>query len=180
MMTTSLETFSASLALCERNPPVTGGFPSQRPVTWNFDVSFDMHVKNTWANNLYAGDLILHRAHYDVSVICVALVVHKGIQIKKMHVHVRKVMFKLFKLKRPFKPVFRSVVHTYIRCPSEMYCRCGERRMYVCTTIWTSLYEHAHAFFLWCSVHPIPTRPPPEIYHNDVMWASRRLRSTVC
>ena len=31
-----MRTFSALLALCEGNPPVTGGFPSQRPVTWSF------------------------------------------------------------------------------------------------------------------------------------------------
>ena len=36
-----METFSALLALCEGNPPVTGGFPSQRPVTelWCFSWS---------------------------------------------------------------------------------------------------------------------------------------------
>ena len=37
-----METFSALLALCEGNPPVTGGFPSQRPVTRNFDAFFDL------------------------------------------------------------------------------------------------------------------------------------------
>ena len=37
-------TFSALLALCEGNPPVTGGFPSQRPVTWSFDVFFDLRL----------------------------------------------------------------------------------------------------------------------------------------
>ena len=31
-----VETFSALLAFCEGNPPVTGGFPSQRPVTRSF------------------------------------------------------------------------------------------------------------------------------------------------
>ena len=36
-----MEIFSALLALCMGNPPVTGGFPSQRPVTRNFDVFFD-------------------------------------------------------------------------------------------------------------------------------------------
>ena len=37
-----METISELLALCEGNPPVTGGFPSQRPVTGNFDgVFFD-------------------------------------------------------------------------------------------------------------------------------------------
>ena len=34
------ETFSALLALCEENLPVTGGFPSQSPVTRSFDVFF--------------------------------------------------------------------------------------------------------------------------------------------
>ena len=33
-----METFSALLALCVENSPVTGEFPSQRPVTWSFDV----------------------------------------------------------------------------------------------------------------------------------------------
>ena len=35
-----METFSALLA----NPPVTGGFPSQRPVTRSFDVFVDLHL----------------------------------------------------------------------------------------------------------------------------------------
>ena len=38
-----METFSMLLALCEGNPPVTSGFPSQRPVTLSFDVFFDLH-----------------------------------------------------------------------------------------------------------------------------------------
>ena len=39
-----METISALLALCEVNPPAIGGFPSQRPVTRNFDVFFDVHL----------------------------------------------------------------------------------------------------------------------------------------
>ena len=35
-----METFSALLAICAGNSPVTGKFPAQRPVTWNFDVFF--------------------------------------------------------------------------------------------------------------------------------------------
>ena len=42
-----LETLSALLALCEENPPITGGFPSQRPVTRSFDIFFDMRL-NKW------------------------------------------------------------------------------------------------------------------------------------
>ena len=39
-----METVSVLLSLCEGNPPVTFGFPSQRPVTQCFDVSFEIPV----------------------------------------------------------------------------------------------------------------------------------------
>ena len=39
-----METFSVLLALCEGNPPVTGGFLSQRPVMRSFDVFFDLSL----------------------------------------------------------------------------------------------------------------------------------------
>ena len=64
-----METFSALLPVCARKPPVTGGFPSQRPVTRSFDVFFDLRL-NKRLNNLDAGDLSRHRAHYDVTVTC--------------------------------------------------------------------------------------------------------------
>ena len=47
-----METISTLLALCAENSPVTGEYPSQRPV-----------------NNRKAGDLRRHRAHYNVIVI---------------------------------------------------------------------------------------------------------------
>ena len=58
-----METFSALLAICAGNSPVTGEFPSQRPVTWSFDVFFDLRL-----NKREDGDLRRHRAHYDVIV----------------------------------------------------------------------------------------------------------------
>ena len=39
-----MEAFSALLALCAGNSPVTGEFPSQRPVTRSFDVFFDLRL----------------------------------------------------------------------------------------------------------------------------------------
>ena len=39
-----METFSALLALCWGNPPLTGVFPSQRTVTWGFGVSFNLRL----------------------------------------------------------------------------------------------------------------------------------------
>ena len=48
-----MDTFSALLALCAGNSPVTGGFPSQRPVMQVFIVFFDLHLnkrlsKQSW------------------------------------------------------------------------------------------------------------------------------------
>ena len=37
-----MEAFSALLAICAGNSPVPGEFPTQRPVTWSFDVYFDL------------------------------------------------------------------------------------------------------------------------------------------
>ena len=60
---------SALLTFCAGNSPVTGEFPSQRPVTRSFDVFFDLRLNiNSWVKNREAGDLRRHRAHYDVIV----------------------------------------------------------------------------------------------------------------
>ena len=58
-----METFSMLLAICAGNSPVTGEFPTQRPVTRSFDVFFDLRLKN-----LEASDLRRHCVHYDVIV----------------------------------------------------------------------------------------------------------------
>ena len=39
-----METFSALLAICAGNSPVSGEFPTQRQVTRSFDVSFDLRL----------------------------------------------------------------------------------------------------------------------------------------
>ena len=48
-----METFSALLAICAGNPPVTGEFPAQRPVRRSLDVFFDLRLnkrlsKQSW------------------------------------------------------------------------------------------------------------------------------------
>ena len=55
-------------ALCEGNPPVTGGLFSQRPVTRSFDISLICAWTNVRANNRDAGNLRRHRLHYEVTV----------------------------------------------------------------------------------------------------------------
>ena len=39
-----METFSALLAICAGNSPVSGEFPAQRPVTQSFDVFFVLRL----------------------------------------------------------------------------------------------------------------------------------------
>ena len=49
MMTSSNKTFSALLALCVGNSPITGEFPSKRPVTRSFDVFFGLRLNKQWS-----------------------------------------------------------------------------------------------------------------------------------
>ena len=39
-----MENISALLAICAGNSPVPGEFPTQRPVTWSFDVFFELRL----------------------------------------------------------------------------------------------------------------------------------------
>ena len=63
-----METFSALLALCAGNSPVTGQFPSQRSMSRGLVFSLICAWTNGWVNNRHAGDLGRNRAHYDVTV----------------------------------------------------------------------------------------------------------------
>ena len=47
---------------------VTGEFPTQRPVMRSFDVFLDLCMNKRLGNNVEAGDLRCHRAHYDVII----------------------------------------------------------------------------------------------------------------
>ena len=49
-----METFSALLVICAGNSPVTGEFPTQRPVTRSFDVFFDLRL-NKWLSKQSGG-----------------------------------------------------------------------------------------------------------------------------
>ena len=67
-----MEAFYALQALCEENPPVNGGFPSQMPMMRGFGVSLICTGTNSWTNNRDAGDLRRYRAHYDITAMVVA------------------------------------------------------------------------------------------------------------
>ena len=82
-----METFSALLAICAGNSPVTGEFPAQGPLMRSFDALSDLRLINGWVNTGEVGYLRRHRANYDVSVMnwslyvfrCDAAIKHKKV-----------------------------------------------------------------------------------------------------
>ena len=64
-----METFSALLAICAGNSPVSGEFPHKSQ--WRGALMFSLMCVwiNGCVNNREAGDLRRHRAHYDVTVL---------------------------------------------------------------------------------------------------------------
>ena len=82
-----METFSASLAICTGNSPVT----TQRPVTRSLEIFICACINGWVVNNRKAGDLRRHHAHYDVTVmsmgklanICLGVVYHDAIDVTR-------------------------------------------------------------------------------------------------
>ena len=63
-----METFSALLARCAGDSPVTGEFPAQRPVTRSFDVFFDLHLNKRLSKQSWGWWFETPSRHYDVTV----------------------------------------------------------------------------------------------------------------
>ena len=63
-----MDAFSALLAFCAGNSPVTVEFPSQSPVTRSFDIFFDRHLNKRLSKHRETGDLRRRRAPYDITV----------------------------------------------------------------------------------------------------------------
>ena len=49
-----MESFSALLVLCAGNLPLTGEFPSQKPVTGSFDIFFDLCLNKRLSKHIFA------------------------------------------------------------------------------------------------------------------------------
>ena len=63
-----MEIFSALLAICAGNSPVTDEFPAQRPVMRSFDVFFDLHLNKRLSKQRWGWWFDTSSRHYDVSV----------------------------------------------------------------------------------------------------------------
>ena len=74
-----METFSALLAICAGNSPVTGEFPAQRSVTRCFGVFSDLRLNKRLSKKSWDWCLRGHRAHYVASLmiyhICVTSII---------------------------------------------------------------------------------------------------------
>ena len=80
-----MKTFSALLAICAGNSPVTGEFPAQRPVTRSFDVSFDLRLNKRlnkqswgWQFETQSRPLWGHRKHHEKHIVCMFEFLHTG------------------------------------------------------------------------------------------------------
>ena len=75
-----METFSALLALCAGNSPVTGEFHAQRPVTWSFGVFFDLHMNKLLSKQSWSwwfetpSHLLWHHCNVMWSTLCLLMV----------------------------------------------------------------------------------------------------------
>ena len=67
------------MVTCDGNPPITVGFPSQRPMTRNTDVVFCVHLNKRLSNSRCVGDLRRHRAYFDVIVMKIRIAGHRNI-----------------------------------------------------------------------------------------------------
>ena len=107
-----METFSALLAFCAGNSPVTSGFPAKRPVTRSFHVFFDLRLNKGWVNNREADDLRRHQAHYDVIVMWIISLYHLHRAILKKsggnRFHIEKNIY--------FSNIELSHIHCYVVC----------------------------------------------------------------
>ena len=74
-------TFSASLAICAGNSPVTGEFPAHRPVTLSFEFFFDLRLNKPLSKKCEAGDLRRNRTHNDAIVMYCAAVSRESVWI---------------------------------------------------------------------------------------------------
>ena len=83
-----METFSALLAPCAGNSPMTGEFPAQRPMTRNFDVFFDLCLnkrlrKQSWGTWLETPSSSLWR-HCNEHKRCLKIYHDKKAVIKRL------------------------------------------------------------------------------------------------
>ena len=89
-----METFSALLAICAGNSPVSGEFPAQRPVTRSFDVFFDLRLNKPlskqswgWWFETPSRPLWRHCNAYDIATAYLYPITHSYCILLSSHIH---------------------------------------------------------------------------------------------
>ena len=84
-----MEIFSALLAFCAGNSPITGEFSTQRPVMRSVDVCFDVRLNQQISKQWSGRDLRRHRTHYDAIVMPPSFIVW-GVDVDDMGLCIRR------------------------------------------------------------------------------------------
>ena len=159
-----METFSALLAFCAGNSPVTGEFPSQRPVTRSFNVFFDLRPnkcfsKQSWCWRfetpscpLWRHCNVLVRPNYSVSAGEGLTTIKRWqktaswikwypfhICISYTYLQQNPKMYSYFHLSSSFKVGLRSVSVSHRRNLCPLWCN-----HYI-----TALHLYIQTYFLW-------------------------------
>ena len=138
-----METFSALLALCAGNSPMTGEFPSQRPVTRILDVFFDLRLNKRRLNNRDAGDFRRRRTHYDVTVGCdfISYQLNLGAVQRPWSSSSRSVWWASY---RSLHGAWKPTQHIWSRETTFRICRVNHSRI-LCEETWRSIYNNFSA-----------------------------------
>ena len=169
-----METFSALLAFCVENSPVSGEFPAQRPVTRSFDVLFDLRL-NKWLNKQSQGwwfvtpSCPLWRHYNEIMVSWV-----EGVRDR---VRVRWVLASNYRLHVIW---FLGIVIHY-----SYYCKCdGCNNLEIITCVMTiSMMGRGIASYVkytkFLGTPPCPTYDAPEWYAKNWNYFSLSLSKTM-
>ena len=76
-----METFSTLLAIYAGNSPVTGEFPTQRPVTQSFDVFFDLSLNKRLSKQWWGWWFEMPWCHYDV-IVMIYVYIYTGLALE--------------------------------------------------------------------------------------------------
>ena len=118
-----METFSTLLALCVGNSPVTGEFPAQKPVTWSFDVFFDLCLNKQLSKQLWGWwfETILHplwRHCNEFYRTCSIMSSGNGLSIVWYKTIMQKICISLI---GPLVIIIRSILSNYKSYPNKAF-----------------------------------------------------------
>ena len=127
-----MEAFSVLLALCAGKSPVTGEFPSQRPVAQSFGIFFDLRLNKRLSKQSRRQWLKTPWCHYDITVM----------------IHRKKAPFDIAQLKLNSRP------QTVLKYALMLFLEYDVTAFLVCS-VWHDMY-----IFLYLPIRFVNTLRP--------------------